>query len=54
MTARTKMLLLAVFVPPIAVGLLKGAGTEFFTCVILTLCFFVPGVVYAVLCVRAA
>jgi len=49
-----KMYLIALLLPPLAVGLRKGAGIEFFHCVILTLFFYVPGMVYAVLCVRSA
>ena len=47
------MLLLAVFFPPIAVGLRRGAGNEFFICVMLTLCAFLPGVAYALWVIRS-
>ena len=51
---RVLMVLLAVLLPPLAVGLRKGAGNEFFTCVVLTLLGFVPGVVYALWVLRSA
>lgn len=54
MSPRVTMLLLALFFPPLAVGLRRGAGPEFFLCVFLTLCAFVPGVVYALIVLRSA
>ena len=47
------MVLLALFFPPLAVGLRRGAGPSFFLCVFLTLCAFVPGVVHALLVIRS-
>ena len=41
-------LLLCLLLPPAAVGMRFGADRRFFTCVILTLCLYVPGAVYAV------
>ncbi len=54
LSPRVTMVLLALFLPPLAVGLRKGAGSEFFVCVMLTLCAFVPGVVYALWVLRSA
>ena len=52
MSPRARMMLLAILLPPAAVGLRRGAGPEFFTCVVLTLCLYLPGAVYAVLDLR--
>jgi len=41
--------ILALIIPPLAVGLLYGIGTEFWISLILTLLFFVPGVIYALI-----
>ena len=54
MSANTKMILLAVLCPPVAVGLRRGAGTEFFVCVILTVFGVLPGSVYALWELRSA
>ncbi len=41
--------ILAILIPPLAVGLLYGIGTEFWISLVLTLLFFVPGVIYALI-----
>lgn len=44
-------IILAILIPPLAVGLLYGIGTEFWISLILTLLFFIPGMVYALIMV---
>ena len=41
--------ILAIILPPLAVGLLYGIGTEFLISLLLTLIFWVPGVIYALI-----
>lgn len=41
--------ILAIILPPLAVGLLYGIGTEFWLSLILTIIFWVPGVIYALI-----
>ena len=40
-------LIIAIFIPPLAVFLQVGLGTQFWINLILTLIFFVPGVIHA-------
>jgi uncharacterized membrane protein YqaE (UPF0057 family) len=54
LSPRVTMIALSVLAPPLAVGLRKGAGNEFLVCVVLTLCAWVPGVVYALWVLRSA
>ena len=44
-------IILAILIPPLAVGLLYGIGTEFWISLVLTLLFIVPGIVYALIMV---
>ncbi len=44
-------IILAILIPPLAVGLLYGIGTEFWISLILTLLFIIPGIVYALIMV---
>lgn len=44
-------IILAILLPPLAVGLLYGIGTEFLISLILTILFWVPGVIYALIMV---
>ncbi len=44
-------IILAIILPPLAVGLLYGIGTEFLISLVLTLLFFLPGVIYALIMV---
>lgn len=44
-------IILAILLPPLAVGLLYGIGTEFLISLVLTLLFWVPGVIYALIMV---
>lgn len=44
-------IILALFIPPLAVYLHDGIGTSFWISLILTLLFFIPGVIYALLVV---
>lgn len=46
-------LILAIIIPPLAVGLLYGIGREFWISLILTLLLLVPGIIYAVIKVLA-
>lgn len=41
--------ILAILIPPLAVGLLYGIGTEFWISLVLTLLFYVPGLIYALI-----
>ena len=45
------LVILALLIPPLAVFLVRGIGTEFWISLILTLLFFLPGVIYALLVV---
>ena len=48
-------IILAIFLPPVAALLTVGLGLHFWLNLILTLCFFVPGVIHALwLVVRRA
>ncbi len=40
-------IILAIFLPPVAVAMAKGIGSDFFINLILTLLFFVPGMIHA-------
>ena len=42
-------IILAFILPPLAVGLLYGIGTEFWISLVLSLLFFIPGVIYALI-----
>lgn len=44
-------IILAVLLPPLAVGLLYGIGIEFLISILLTLLFWVPGIIYALILV---
>jgi uncharacterized membrane protein YqaE (UPF0057 family) len=43
--------IIAILLPPVAVFLKKGAGMPLVISIVLTICFFIPGVVYALLIV---
>jgi uncharacterized membrane protein YqaE (UPF0057 family) len=45
------LIILAILIPPLAVGLKEGIGSRFWISLLLTLLFFVPGVIYALLVV---
>lgn len=45
------MVIIAILLPPVAVFLQKGAGKELLISIVLTIFFFVPGVIYALLVV---
>ncbi|MCK9546133.1 MAG: YqaE/Pmp3 family membrane protein [Sulfurospirillaceae bacterium] len=45
--SRLVLILLAIFLPPVAVFLKKGIMPTFWINLILTLCFFFPGMVHA-------
>ena len=45
------MIIIALLLPPVAVFLKKGAGMELIISIVLTICFWVPGVIYALLVV---
>lgn len=43
------LIILAILLPPLAVYLAKGIGTEFWIDLILTLLFWIPGIIYALI-----
>ncbi len=43
------LVILAIFLPPLAVGLKSGIGQSFFINLILTLLFWIPGVIHALI-----
>lgn len=45
------LVILAILVPPLAVYLARGIGTEFWISVILWFCLILPGIIYAILVV---
>lgn len=45
------LVILAIFLPPLAVALARGIGNEFWIDLLLTVLFFVPGMIYAILVV---
>jgi len=45
------MIIIAILLPPVAVFLKKGAGMELVISIVLTILFWVPGVIYALLVV---
>lgn len=40
-------ILFAIILPPLAVGLFEGFHGPFWLCILLTICFWVPGIIYA-------
>ncbi len=46
-TASVGMYILAIFIPPLAVGLNNGVGKEFWIDLILTIIGWLPGIIYA-------
>lgn len=47
------LVILAILLPPLAVYLLRGIGTEFWISVLLTLLFWLPGIIYALYLILA-
>ena len=45
------MIIIAILLPPVAVFLKQGAGMALVISIVLTICFWVPGVIYALLVV---
>ena len=45
------MVIIAILLPPVAVFLKKGAGKELVIGIVLTILFYVPGIIYALLVV---
>jgi uncharacterized membrane protein YqaE (UPF0057 family) len=43
--------IIALLLPPVAVFLKRGAGMELIISIVLTICFFIPGLIYALLIV---
>lgn len=41
------LVILAFFIPPLAVGLKAGVGTSLIISIVLTLLFWIPGVIHA-------
>jgi uncharacterized membrane protein YqaE (UPF0057 family) len=50
-TNQVLLIILAILIPPLAVGLKEGIGSRFWISLLLTLLFFLPGVIYALLVV---
>lgn len=48
------LVILAIFIPPLAVALARGIGNEFWLDLLLTILFFLPGMIYALLIVLDA
>lgn len=47
--AQLLLIILAIICPPVAVYLMRGISTHFWISVILTLCFWLPGIIHALL-----
>jgi len=47
--SKVLLIILCFLLPPLAVGLAKGIGWPFWLSLILTLCFWIPGVIYALI-----
>lgn len=43
------LIVLAIFIPPLAVAIMYGISDKFWISLILTLCFWIPGVIYALI-----
>lgn len=52
--ARLLMILLAIFLPPVAVGLERGLGGSLLLNILLTLLAWLPGAIHALIVVLAA
>lgn len=50
-TNQVLLIILAILIPPLAVGLKEGINNRFWISLLLTLLFFIPGVIYALLVV---
>jgi len=48
-SASLLQIIVAIIFPPVAVAMHSGISKEFWICLILTLLFFVPGMIYALL-----
>jgi uncharacterized membrane protein YqaE (UPF0057 family) len=53
-TDQVVLVILAIFIPPLAVALARGIGNEFWIDLLLTILFFIPGMIYAILIVLDA
>jgi uncharacterized membrane protein YqaE (UPF0057 family) len=47
------LVIIAILLPPLAVGLAKGVGVHLILSIILTLLFYLPGLLHALWCVLA-
>lgn len=47
-TNKLLLILIAIFIPPLAVGLKRGIGLALVISIILTLCLWVPGLIHAI------
>jgi uncharacterized membrane protein YqaE (UPF0057 family) len=43
------IVILAIFIPPLAVAIAYGIVDKFWICLLLTFCFFIPGMIYALI-----
>ncbi|NJC25160.1 YqaE/Pmp3 family membrane protein [Neolewinella antarctica] len=50
-TSNLIAIIAAVFIPPLGVFIHEGLTGRFWICVVLTLLFFVPGMIYALWCI---
>ncbi|RNI28360.1 YqaE/Pmp3 family membrane protein [Rufibacter immobilis] len=50
-TNKILLIILAILIPPLAVGLYEGITSRFWISLLLTLLFFVPGLIYSLLVV---
>ncbi len=47
-TNNIALIILAIFIPPLAVALDQGITKEFWISLVLTLLFFIPGMIYSI------
>lgn len=52
-TNKLLLIIIAILIPPLAVGLSKGIGFHLILNIVLTLIFYVPGLLHALWCVLA-
>ena len=52
-TNKLLLIIIAILIPPLAVGLSKGIGFHLILNIVLTLIFYMPGLLHALWCVLA-
>jgi len=50
-TNKLLLVIIAILIPPLAVGLKKGIGLHLVLSIVLTLIFYVPGLLHALWCI---